>query len=223
MGIAPGDRRRTPRPHRQSVRQSAGAGRGRARRCPKGRPDSRRIRYDRSDAIPLERKDNRRERGIASPDDGDSLALTFAYPGASSDPLEEYGAAVLGHRMAADEASPRNRDHDSPESTVDLPPPNDLGHWRRRRAIIGRRRTLAVDPSYRASRETHSPVPCGAGLRAVDLGSCTGRRQGLLRSALRFLSQVCPEYEPTRRRRGVGGGRRLPERQSSDGHTGVGG
>src|SRR4029077_3902641 len=84
-------------------------------------------------------------------------------------------------------------------------------------------RGVAVDPSYRASRETHSPVPCGAGLRAVDLGSCTGRRQGLLRPARRFLSQVCPEYEPTRRRRGVGSGRRLPERQSSDGHTGVGG
>jgi hypothetical protein len=33
--------------------------------------------YDASDAILLERKDDMRRRGLASPDDGDALALTF--------------------------------------------------------------------------------------------------------------------------------------------------
>jgi hypothetical protein len=36
--------------------------------------------YDAADAIRLERKDDMRRRGLASPDDGDALALTFAYP-----------------------------------------------------------------------------------------------------------------------------------------------
>jgi hypothetical protein len=36
--------------------------------------------YDASDAILLEKKDDMRRRGLASPDDGDALALTFAYP-----------------------------------------------------------------------------------------------------------------------------------------------
>jgi hypothetical protein len=36
--------------------------------------------YDAADAIRLERKDDMRKRGLASPDDGDALALTFAYP-----------------------------------------------------------------------------------------------------------------------------------------------
>jgi hypothetical protein len=41
--------------------------------------------YDASDAILLERKDDMRRRGLASPDDGDALALTFAYPVAKRD------------------------------------------------------------------------------------------------------------------------------------------
>ena len=41
--------------------------------------------YDASDAILLERKDDMRRRGLASPDDGDALALTFAHPVAPSD------------------------------------------------------------------------------------------------------------------------------------------
>jgi hypothetical protein len=41
--------------------------------------------YDGSDAILLERKDDMRKRGLASPDDGDALALTFAYPVAKRD------------------------------------------------------------------------------------------------------------------------------------------
>jgi hypothetical protein len=36
--------------------------------------------YDAANAIQLERKDDMRRRGLASPDDGDALALTFAYP-----------------------------------------------------------------------------------------------------------------------------------------------
>jgi hypothetical protein len=36
--------------------------------------------YDAYDAILLERKRDMRKRGLASPDDGDALALTFAYP-----------------------------------------------------------------------------------------------------------------------------------------------
>jgi len=43
--------------------------------------------YDASDAIRLERKDDMRRRGLASPDDGD--ALTFAYPVARRDWAEE--------------------------------------------------------------------------------------------------------------------------------------
>ena len=37
------------------------------------------------DAIQLEKKEDMRKRGLASPDRGDSLALTFAYPVAFSD------------------------------------------------------------------------------------------------------------------------------------------
>jgi len=45
--------------------------------------------YDASDAILLERKDDMRKRGLASPDDGDALALTFAHPVAKKDWAEE--------------------------------------------------------------------------------------------------------------------------------------
>ena len=38
-----------------------------------------------SEAILLERKDDMRRRGLASPDDGDALAPTFAYPVAKRD------------------------------------------------------------------------------------------------------------------------------------------
>ena len=36
--------------------------------------------YNAADALQLERKDDMRRRRLASPDDGDALALTFAYP-----------------------------------------------------------------------------------------------------------------------------------------------
>src|SRR5262245_33940758 len=45
--------------------------------------------YDASDAILLERKDDMKRRGLASPDDGDALALTFAYPVAPRDGAEQ--------------------------------------------------------------------------------------------------------------------------------------
>ena len=45
--------------------------------------------YDAGDAILLERKDDMKRRGLASPDDGDALALTFAYPVARIDWAEE--------------------------------------------------------------------------------------------------------------------------------------
>ena len=45
--------------------------------------------YDASDAILLERKDDMKKRGLASPDDGDALALTFAYPVAQHAEAEE--------------------------------------------------------------------------------------------------------------------------------------
>jgi hypothetical protein len=47
--------------------------------------------YDGSDALLLERKDDMRRRGLASPDDGDALALTFAYPVARKDWAAERG------------------------------------------------------------------------------------------------------------------------------------
>jgi hypothetical protein len=45
--------------------------------------------YDAADAIILERKDDMRRRGLASPDDADALALTFAHPVFMPDPAEE--------------------------------------------------------------------------------------------------------------------------------------
>ena len=45
--------------------------------------------YHAADAILLECKDDMRRRGLASPDDGNALALTFAYPMAKHDWAEE--------------------------------------------------------------------------------------------------------------------------------------
>ncbi len=45
--------------------------------------------YAASDAILLEKKDDMRRRGLASPDDGDALALTFAYLVFKTDWAEE--------------------------------------------------------------------------------------------------------------------------------------
>ncbi len=45
--------------------------------------------YNGADALVLERKDDMRRRGLASPDDGDALALTFARPVAHQDWRQE--------------------------------------------------------------------------------------------------------------------------------------
>lgn len=45
--------------------------------------------YDANNAILLEKKEDMRKRGLASPDDGDALALTFAMPVAQRDAREE--------------------------------------------------------------------------------------------------------------------------------------
>jgi len=42
------------------------------------------------DAILLERKEDMKSRGLASPDDGDALALTFAYPVGKADQSHKY-------------------------------------------------------------------------------------------------------------------------------------
>lgn len=45
---------------------------------------------DGRDALQLERKEDMRKRDLASPDDGDALALTFAYPIAASDHVQQF-------------------------------------------------------------------------------------------------------------------------------------
>jgi hypothetical protein len=45
--------------------------------------------YDAANALQLERKQDMRRRGLTSPDDGDALALTFAYPVIQRDWVEE--------------------------------------------------------------------------------------------------------------------------------------
>ena len=48
---------------------------------------------DGREAIQLERKSDMRKRGLASPDNGDALALTFAYPVAASDHTFEFSSS----------------------------------------------------------------------------------------------------------------------------------
>ena len=54
--------------------------------------------YDASDALLLERKDDMRRRGLASPDDGDALALTFVHPVAKRDDRSERLLAEASRR-----------------------------------------------------------------------------------------------------------------------------
>lgn len=70
-------------------------------RLPAGRPRSADLTavdygYDATDAIRLERKDDIWKRGLASPDDGDALALTFAYPVEKRNSQEE---AHVGEKL----------------------------------------------------------------------------------------------------------------------------
>ncbi|HJX21979.1 MAG TPA: hypothetical protein VJ454_13375, partial [Steroidobacteraceae bacterium] len=57
--------------------------------------------YDASDAILLERKDDMRRRGLASPDDGDALALTFALSGRQA--RQGRGAPLRGRAPETEE------------------------------------------------------------------------------------------------------------------------
>jgi hypothetical protein len=45
--------------------------------------------YDASDDVLLARKDDRKQRGLASPDAGDAFGFTFAYPVARRSDAEE--------------------------------------------------------------------------------------------------------------------------------------
>ena len=55
------------------------------------------------DCIVLEKKEHMKARGLASPDDGDALALTFAHPVAAADQRDKYGPrAGLGHQFEYD-------------------------------------------------------------------------------------------------------------------------
>lgn len=48
------------------------------------------------DAITLEKKEHMKKRGLASPDDGDALALTFAHPVGPTDQRHKYGPQGTG-------------------------------------------------------------------------------------------------------------------------------
>lgn len=54
------------------------------------------------DAIALERKEDMKKRGLASPDHGDALALTFAYPIAAHDRTDQFLAGLGRSRHRVD-------------------------------------------------------------------------------------------------------------------------
>jgi hypothetical protein len=51
------------------------------------------------DCIVLEKKEHMKARGLASPDDGDALALTFAHPVGQADQRYKYGAPGAAHHQ----------------------------------------------------------------------------------------------------------------------------
>lgn len=53
--------------------------------------------YDADNAIQLEKKEHMKKRGLASPDKGDALALTFAYPVAAARERETRARRYQGH------------------------------------------------------------------------------------------------------------------------------
>jgi hypothetical protein len=63
---------------------------------------------DGRDAIQLERKSDMRRRGLASPDNADALALTFAYPVAPSDHTYSHGL-MSQHRLLRSRITKRRR------------------------------------------------------------------------------------------------------------------
>lgn len=54
--------------------------------------------YNANNEIQLERKQDMKKRGMASPDDGDALALTFAYPVATIEPKVDFSKLKKGIR-----------------------------------------------------------------------------------------------------------------------------
>lgn len=54
---------------------------------------------DGHDCIALEKKEHMKKRGLASPDDGDALALTFAHPVAPADQRHKYGSRSAGQHQ----------------------------------------------------------------------------------------------------------------------------
>lgn len=64
---------------------------------------------DGKDVIILERKEDMKKRGLASPDDGDALALTFAYPVAQSDHTYQFVGPGTKHEYRWDPYDPANR------------------------------------------------------------------------------------------------------------------
>ena len=54
---------------------------------------------DGRDCIILEKKEHMKKRGLASPDDGDALALTFAHPVGATDQRDKYGRVGAGQHQ----------------------------------------------------------------------------------------------------------------------------
>ena len=54
---------------------------------------------DGRDCILLEKKEHMKKRGLASPDDADALALTFAHPVAPVDQRHKYGRSDAGQHV----------------------------------------------------------------------------------------------------------------------------
>ena len=67
------------------------------------------VRREGRDAIQLERKEDMKKRGLASSDDGDALALTFAYPVAATDRRR---AGRLQHQFEWDPFAEMHREPD---------------------------------------------------------------------------------------------------------------
>ncbi|CAB5683940.1 Uncharacterised protein [Serratia marcescens] len=58
--------------------------------------------FDKDSRILLEKKEDMKKRGLASPDDGDALALTFAGPVQRTDMKTSRGALARGTRSVTD-------------------------------------------------------------------------------------------------------------------------
>ena len=66
--------------------------------------------YNAANAIQLERKEDMKKRGVASPDIGDALALTFAYPVADHPAYDDDRAGPREPHMMKDDWEPYRDD-----------------------------------------------------------------------------------------------------------------